>query len=188
MGCKRGSYGCKDQLFINRVIIEYCKDRHRNLSMTWIDHRKAFQNVPHDWLINALRLYKISPTIVSFIKFCMFLWTTNLLLTHENVTRRSNKIGIDCGIFQGDSLSPLIFCLALAPLSTVLDGTGYGYKIQNRFISHLLYMDDLKLFAKDDNNLEKMLQLVKKFSDDIGMAFGLEKCAKVSFKRGKLTK
>ena len=99
-------------------------------------------------LINALKLYKISPVIVNFIKFSMSLWKTNLLLTHENGTLRSNKIHIDCGIFQGDSLSPLIFCLALAPSSTILNGTGYGYKIQNRFISHLFYMDDLKLFAK----------------------------------------
>ena len=52
----------------------------------------------------------------------------------------------------------------------------------------LFYMDDLKLFAKDDINLEEMLQLVKQFSDDIGMAFGLDKCAKVSFKRDKMTR
>ena len=49
-------------------------------------------------------------------------------------------------------------------------------------------MDDLKLFAMDDKNLEEMLQLVKKFSDDIGMTVGLDKCGKVSFKRGKLTR
>ena len=49
-------------------------------------------------------------------------------------------------------------------------------------------MDDLKLFAKDDKNLEEMLKLVKKFSDDNGMTFGLEKCPKASFKRGKLTR
>ena len=48
-------------------------------------------------------------------------------------------------------------------------------------------MDDLKLFAKDDNDLEGLLQTVKKFSDDIGMSFGLDKCAKATFKRGKLT-
>ena len=41
-------------------------------------------------------------------------------------------------------------------------------------------MDDLKLFAKDDKNLEEMLQFVKKFSDDIGMTFGLDKYARVS--------
>ena len=30
------------------------------------------------------------------------------------------------------------------------------------------------------------LKIVKQFSDDIGMTFGLEKCAKASFKKGKL--
>ena len=33
-----------------------------------------------------------------------------------------------------------------------------------------------------------MLTVVKKLSDDIRMEFGLEKCAKATFKRGKLTK
>ena len=111
----------------------------------------------------------------------MSLWKTNPLLSHEKGTLRSNKTDINCDIFQGDSLSPLIFCLALAPLSTILNGTGYGYKIQKRLISHLYYMDDWKLFAKDDNNLEEMLHLVKKFSDDNGMTFGLDKCGMVSF-------
>ena len=31
-------------------------------------------------------------------------------------------------------------------------------------------MDDLKLFTKDDNDLEGSLQTVKKFSDEIGMS------------------
>ena len=48
-------------------------------------------------------------------------------------------------------------------------------------------MDDLKLFAKDDNNLEGLLQTVKKFSDGISMSFRLDKCSKTTFKRGKLT-
>ena len=48
-------------------------------------------------------------------------------------------------------------------------------------------MDDLKLFAKDDNDLEGLLQTVKMFSDNIGMSFGLDESAKATFKRGKLT-
>jgi hypothetical protein len=47
-------------------------------------------------------------------------------------------------------------------------------------------MDDLKLIAKSDEELQKQLQTVKNFSDDIHMEFGLEKCAKITFKRGKL--
>ena len=43
-------------------------------------------------------------------------------------------------------------------------------------------MDDLKLFAKDDNDLEGLLQTMKTFSDDIGMSFGLNKCVKATLK------
>ena len=32
-GCKRGSYGCKDQLLINRMLMENCQKNNRNLSM-----------------------------------------------------------------------------------------------------------------------------------------------------------
>ena len=48
-------------------------------------------------------------------------------------------------------------------------------------------MDDLSPFPKDDKDLEGLLQTVKKFSDDIGMSFGLDKCTKATFKRAKLT-
>jgi len=49
-GCKRNSYGCKDQLLINKMILENCKKKNRNLSTAWIDYRKAFDSVPHDWI------------------------------------------------------------------------------------------------------------------------------------------
>jgi len=47
-------------------------------------------------------------------------------------------------------------------------------------------MDDLKLIAKPQEELQKQIQTVKTFSDDIHMEFGLEKCAEIAFKRGKL--
>jgi len=47
-------------------------------------------------------------------------------------------------------------------------------------------MDDLKLIAKSEEELQKQIQTVKTFSDDINMEFGLGKCAKITFKRGKL--
>ena len=50
------------------------------------------------------------------------------------------------------------------------------------------YMDDLKLFAKNDQQLEGLLNIVKQFSHDIGMELGLDKCSKATFFRGKLLK
>ena len=48
-------------------------------------------------------------------------------------------------------------------------------------------MDDLKLIANSEEELQKQIQTVKIFSDDINMEFRLEKCARITFKRGKLT-
>ena len=56
-------------------------------------------------------------------------------------------VNIRRGIFQGDSLSPILFVLCLIPLSALLNGMGDGYKLGKYHgkINHLLFMDDLKL-------------------------------------------
>ena len=53
-------------------------------------------------------------------------------------------------IFQGDSLSPLLFVLCMVPLSFVLKRSNDGYEWfgSGSKINHLLFMDDLKLFGK----------------------------------------
>ena len=52
----------------------------------------------------------------------------------------------------------------------------------------MFYIDDLKLYAKYDSKLEGRFRIVNRLNDDIGMESGLRKCAKATFKRGKLKK
>ena len=49
-GGKKDYYGCRDQLMINNAILENCKKR-KNLSTAWIDYKKAFDSVPHSWIL-----------------------------------------------------------------------------------------------------------------------------------------
>ena len=60
--------------------------------------------------------------------------------------------------------------------------------IKTQQITHLFYMDDLKLCEKDDSELEGLLRIVKGFSNDACMEFRLSKCTKAAFKRDKLEK
>ena len=41
-------------------------------------------------------------------------------------------------------------------------------------INHLMLMDDIKLFAKKEKELETIKQTVRIFSQDIGREFGIE--------------
>ena len=78
-GCRRRSYGCKDQLMINKLILENCKKRKRNLSCAWIDYRKTFDSVSHEWIIKSLELFKASPRVFGFLKHNIKNWKTQLL-------------------------------------------------------------------------------------------------------------
>ena len=86
-------------------------------------------------------------------------WKTTLQLNHSCRSNLSRQIEIKCGIFQGYSLSPLLFCIALAPLSLMLNTSIYGYMSQYGKLNHLFYMDDLKTFTKDDGQQQGLLTI-----------------------------
>ena len=72
------------------------------------------------------------------------------------------------GIFQGDILPPLLFCLCMDSLSWLLNFRDDGYNMNSRSqepekLGHLLYMDDTKLYANNDKVLRDQLKTVKEF-------------------------
>ena len=47
-------------------------------------------------------------------------------------------------------------------------------------------MDDLKLFAESKNQIDSLEQTVHKFSEYIGMQFGIKKWGVLKMERGKM--
>jgi hypothetical protein len=111
-------------------------------------------------------------------------WSTSLFLKTKQEVMHSQPIQIR----RGDSLSPLHFCIALIPLTNELNRADCGCQVHGneRKICHLLYMDDLKLLSRNENDLKNEIKIVQTISKDINMNFGLEKCAKICLKRGRV--
>ncbi|TBU11225.1 putative reverse transcriptase [Hamiltosporidium tvaerminnensis] len=88
---------------------------------------------------------------------------------------------IDRGILQGDSLSPLLFVLYMDPLSRKLNEKYTKVTVQtdagSHSTNHLLFIDDLKLLAKDRSTLSAMIDEAKKFLKVIGLEINKEKSA-----------
>jgi len=189
-GCTSNTYGTIDQLSINKTIMEEAVKGMRNISTAWIDYRKAYDSIPHDWLIETLRIHKFDETLVKFFETTINNWKTSLQLSTANEEMATELFRILAGIFQGDSPSGTQFVLCLLPLTWMLKKSKMGYKPRNQAekISHLMFMDDIKLYAANDHQLENLVDIVKTFSDDIGMSFGIDKCNKLTIKKGKVTK
>ena len=75
---KREFYGCKGQLMINNAILENCKKRKKNLPKD----KKAFDSVPHSWILKCLKIYKVHSLLTTFIETSMNQLKKNMMLVH----------------------------------------------------------------------------------------------------------
>ena len=71
-------------------------------------------------------------------------------------------------------------------ITNILRRKEVGYKIGNRKVSNLLYIDDLKIYAKSDTQMKRCKAVVEEFSKDIKMDFGINKCAVIHVKKGQI--
>ena len=55
-------------------------------------------------------------------------------------------------------------------------------------INHLLFMHDLKLYSRNEKELDSLVQTICIFSKDIGMDFSIEKYAMLVLEKGKIVK
>ena len=77
--------------------------------------------------------------------------------------------------------------MALNPLSALLGKSTYGYKFKSgTTLNHLLYIDDIRLYAKNEQDIDSLIHLTLVFSSNFGMIFGLAKCGRPIVNRGKV--
>ena len=139
--------------------------------------------MPRTWILECLKLYGINRTLAAFIQNSMRLWKTTLEVNSKPVV----KVSIKCGIYQGDALYPLLFCIGLNPLSQIINKSGYGYKFWNgATISHLLYMGDIKLYTRSECDIDSPIHLTRIYNSNIRMLFELDKCGWMISRRGRM--
>ena len=95
---------------------------------------------------SACRCLGVAVNVRSIVNASIKQWNTELTTSKL----RLGNVKIKRGIFQGDSLSPLLFVLVMIPLTFVVRLTKASYEVKKggKKINDLLFMDDLKLFAK----------------------------------------
>ena len=162
-GCCKGSRGTKDTLKKRHCFLHY--KRHGNLAMAWIDYKKYYDIVPHSWICECLEMFGIASNVQDFLNNSMKSWEIELNASGKTL----GEVDIRRGIFQGDSLSPLLFVLCMVPLTWLLRRAKAGYERGNKGfkLNPLLLMDGLKLFAKSKNKTNSLVQTVHIFSQDI---------------------
>ena len=171
---------------MDKAVLKYCKRRGTNLAMVWLDYQKAYDMITHSWISECLEVLGVAENTKNFLvnsinKWKLELVSNGLSLGNVEIWRVS---------FQGDSLPTLLFVLCMVPLSLILRKVKFHYEFGDKKtrINHLLFMDDLKLFAKSNNQIDSLVNTTYTFSENIGMEFGIKKCRVLVLKRKKSDK
>ena len=157
-GCRKGSGRTNNLLYIDRAVIKEVQSRDKNLAMSWINYKKTYDMVPNSWIIECLDLFGVAENIKSLLVNSMEKW--KVMLCSGNC--ELGEVEIKRGISQRDSLSLLVFVLALIPLSLILRKAKavYEFSKSKEKVNHLLFLDDLKLYSRSEKGLDSLVQFV----------------------------
>ena len=76
----------------------------------------GYDMVPHSWIQKCMEMFGVAVNLRSFVNTSIKQWNTDLTASNQ----RLGNVKIKRGIFQGDSLSPLLFLLVMILLALVL--------------------------------------------------------------------
>ena len=77
--------------------------------MAWIDYKKAYDFVPHSWIKECMEIFGIAKNVRDFLVDSMDKWKLSLTSNGKEL----GDVEVKRGIFQGDSLSPLLFMVSM---------------------------------------------------------------------------
>ena len=82
----------------------------------------------------------------------------------------------------------MLFILCLNPIAWNVRATE-GYRLSKPIstkITHLIYIDDMKLFAASENKLKRVMTVAKNGMESTGLKWNEKKCAVIHVKRGQV--
>ena len=116
-------------------------------------------------------------------------WSVELNLPTKDGNIQIGEILYRKGLLQGHYFSVILFILSLKPVSYLLNQAD-RYKMgpnekRDKNLTHLLFADDMKLYAISITKAMHLLDIVTTSSRDIGMTFGEDKCGYIYIERGQ---
>jgi hypothetical protein len=190
---RKGAQGCLDASVLDRALTIAAERGKETLSTAWVDYSKAFDSVPHGYLRFVLRAAKVPAYIRHAIAGLMRKWRVHYEVRTSAGLTKSRTLRVRNGVLQGDTLSPMAFCLAIAPVSHMLNKLSmHAVEMTGKSgrgtleVNHLLYMDDLKLYDRDEESLDLKIEELRTLSLSIGLSMNIKKCAKASLNKTTL--
>ena len=140
--------------------------------MIFIDFTKAFDSIKLDKLWSILDKTPLNKNYINLLKSVYDGSQASIKTDLGN----SRFVNIKKGVKQGDMLSAILFCVALAAVILKTEVTcNTGFSIGGHIISNLSYADDIALTNTSSTNLQFFVNELATNAKEIGLEINLTK-------------
>ena len=167
-----------DGPFILSEILQWCKRKKKRAMFFKVDFAKAYDSVRWDYLLDILEAFGFGLTWCKWIRGTFNFAKASILINGSP----SKEFSFNCGLRQGDPLSPYLFIVVMESLHLSLvravdEGFFKGISLPGSIsISHLFYADDALFLGEwSDGNLSHIIHILKCFFLASGMQINLHK-------------
>ena len=172
LGFVAGNRTSDPHIILQNLIQKYCHSKNRKIFGCFVDFSKAFDRVPRDILLRKLKEKGIDGRILDIIR-PLYLGDTASVKIDKSF---SPPFATNIGVRQGCVLSPLLFNIFLADLQPILQDCEDNVKIDGSVqVSCLLWADDILMFSKTKEGLQRKLDKLEKYCTDNKLTVNTDK-------------
>ena len=169
-------------------ILREAKSKKSNVTLIFLDIRKAFDHIGHHHLKKTLSTLNIPPNLANLISKLQELNTTQIEVNHK----KTDPIKISRGVLQGSPLSPALYNIAtdhiLQEISHQDFTEDYGFTLIPGLpnITVMGFADDTVIVGKDAAAAGHLADVVIQRLTEIGLEINYNKSKSINIENGKL--
>ena len=152
--------------------------------LAFVDFSKAYDTINRELLWRKLRSYGIDGKMFR----SLYSIYDNVKCAVKINDFKTDWFNVRSGLKQGCVLSTLLFNLYINNLSDVLSKLNKGILINECYINHLFYADDLVLISETENDLQCLLDVLSNWCNKNCMRIDLSKTKVMHFRNQSMDK
>ncbi|CAG4966429.1 unnamed protein product [Colias eurytheme] len=166
----RKGFSTIDHIHTLELLIEKYQERNRPLYLAYIDYKKAFDSVSHNYIWETLATQNVENEYIRVIKSIY-----EKSKSRVKLETAGSWFPIKRGVRQGDPLSPILFIATLESIISKLNWNKCGIKVKSEYLNHLRFADDLVLISETGKELQHMVKSLNQASKLAGLEMNLSK-------------